>query len=146
MQPQQGTSPCPACAVPSPVNKPDQQQLHFLRVLRKQHLHQNLLVTFYRSNMESMLTSASHWTWKHHKQLKSGQDFPSPGLTSAVLFCNTTLTRLLEWQKPIEQIKINTKDCIIAVYIWVEEQKQLKLFMKVLTIIKKKTFLTMNWS
>jgi hypothetical protein len=33
-----------------------QQQLHFLRVLRKYNLNSNLLRTFYRSSIESLLT------------------------------------------------------------------------------------------
>ena len=35
-----------------------QQRLHFLRLLRKEQLHTRLLVTFYRSTIESLLTYA----------------------------------------------------------------------------------------
>ncbi len=38
--------------------KKAQQRLHFLRVLRKEQLNTNLLVTFYRSAIESLLTYA----------------------------------------------------------------------------------------
>ncbi|KAK5892697.1 hypothetical protein CesoFtcFv8_013051 [Champsocephalus esox] len=38
------------------VIKKAQQRLYFLRLLRKNHLNQKLLVTFYRSTVESVLT------------------------------------------------------------------------------------------
>ncbi|KAL2088252.1 hypothetical protein ACEWY4_015151 [Coilia grayii] len=38
--------------------KKAQQRLHFLRVLRKEQLNTNLLVTFYRTAIESLLTYA----------------------------------------------------------------------------------------
>ena len=38
--------------------KKAQQRLHFLRVLWKEHLDTQLLVTFYRSSIESVLTYA----------------------------------------------------------------------------------------
>lgn len=38
------------------ITKKAQQRLHFLRILRKNHLEQNLLVSFYRSIIESILT------------------------------------------------------------------------------------------
>ena len=38
--------------------KKAQQRLHFLRVLRREHLDTRLLVTFYRSTIESLLTYA----------------------------------------------------------------------------------------
>ncbi|KAK0143197.1 hypothetical protein N1851_018690 [Merluccius polli] len=38
------------------VIKKAQQRLHFLRVLRKYNLNSNLLLTFYRSSIESLLT------------------------------------------------------------------------------------------
>uniref|UniRef100_A0A3B3DDJ9 Reverse transcriptase domain-containing protein n=1 Tax=Oryzias melastigma TaxID=30732 RepID=A0A3B3DDJ9_ORYME len=42
--------------------KKAQQRLHFLRVLRRQQIHQKLLVTFYRSTIESLLTyTVSVW-------------------------------------------------------------------------------------
>lgn len=40
----------------SAVVKKAQQRLHFLRVLRKYKLNSNLLLTFYRSSIESLLT------------------------------------------------------------------------------------------
>uniref|UniRef100_A0A669EVJ8 Reverse transcriptase domain-containing protein n=1 Tax=Oreochromis niloticus TaxID=8128 RepID=A0A669EVJ8_ORENI len=40
----------------SAVIKKAQQRLHFLRVLRKYKLNSNLLLTFYRSSIESLLT------------------------------------------------------------------------------------------
>lgn len=42
----------------SELVKKAQQQLHFLRVLRREHLNTQLLVTFYRSTIESLLTYA----------------------------------------------------------------------------------------
>lgn len=42
----------------SALVKKAQQRLHFLRVLRKEQLNTNLLVTFYRSAIESLLTYA----------------------------------------------------------------------------------------
>lgn len=39
-----------------PVVKKAQQRLHFLRVLRKNNIKQKLLLTFYRSSIESILT------------------------------------------------------------------------------------------
>ena len=38
------------------IIKKAQQRLHFLRVLRKNNLEQKLLLSFYRSTMESLLT------------------------------------------------------------------------------------------
>jgi len=38
------------------VVKKAQQRLHFLRILRKNNISQRLLVSFYRSTMESILT------------------------------------------------------------------------------------------
>ncbi len=38
------------------VNKKAQQRLYFLRILRKYQLTQNLLVSFYRCSVESILT------------------------------------------------------------------------------------------
>ena len=42
----------------SALVKKAQQRLHFLRVLRREHLNTQLLVTFYRSTIESLLTYA----------------------------------------------------------------------------------------
>ena len=42
----------------SAVVKKAQQQLHFLRVLRRNNLEEKLLVTFYRSTIESVLAYA----------------------------------------------------------------------------------------
>ena len=42
----------------SALVKKAQQRLHFLRVLRREHLNAQLLVTFYRSTIESLLTYA----------------------------------------------------------------------------------------
>ncbi|MCP4487325.1 MAG: DUF1891 domain-containing protein [Gammaproteobacteria bacterium] len=42
----------------SALVKKAQQRLHFLRVLKKEHLDSSLLVTFYRSTIESLLTYA----------------------------------------------------------------------------------------
>ena len=38
------------------ITKKAQQRLHFLRILRKNHLEQKLMVSFYRSIIESILT------------------------------------------------------------------------------------------
>ena len=38
------------------IKKKAQQRLHFLRILRKNHLQRKLLVSFYRSTIESVLT------------------------------------------------------------------------------------------
>lgn len=40
----------------TPIIKKAQQRLHFLRVLRRHNLNSSLLLTFYQSSMESLLT------------------------------------------------------------------------------------------
>ena len=46
------------------IVKKAQQRLHFLRILRKNNLQQNLMVTFYRSTIESVLAYCiSVWCW-----------------------------------------------------------------------------------
>ncbi|KAK0155914.1 hypothetical protein N1851_001550 [Merluccius polli] len=50
-----GNVTCPGAAEPAIIKKA-QQRLHFLRVLRKYNLNSSLLLAFYRSSIESILT------------------------------------------------------------------------------------------